>query len=30
VSWDAENEKVVGDAEADGRLHYEYGKPWTL
>jgi predicted dehydrogenase len=30
LRWDAENEQVVGDAEANGRLHYEYRKPWTL
>jgi len=30
LRWDAEKEECVGDAEANGRLHYEYRKPWTL
>lgn len=30
VRWDAENEKCVGDADANRLLHYEYRKPWTL
>jgi len=30
LRWDAEKEECVGDAEANGRLHYAYRKPWTL
>jgi predicted dehydrogenase len=30
LRWDAVKEEFVGDAEANGRLHYEYRKPWTL
>jgi hypothetical protein len=30
LRWDADKEECVGDAEANGRLHYEYRKPWTL
>ncbi|HUG52147.1 MAG TPA: Gfo/Idh/MocA family oxidoreductase [Vicinamibacteria bacterium] len=30
LRWDAEREDCVGDAEASGRLHYEYRRPWTL
>ena len=30
LRWDAEKEECAGDAEANGRLHYEYRKPWTL
>ncbi|MBN2327744.1 MAG: Gfo/Idh/MocA family oxidoreductase [Candidatus Omnitrophica bacterium] len=30
IEWDAENEKAVGNDEANELLHYEYRKPWTL
>jgi myo-inositol 2-dehydrogenase / D-chiro-inositol 1-dehydrogenase len=30
LRWDAAQERILGDPEADGRLHYEYRKPWTL
>ncbi|MGC9328062.1 MAG: Gfo/Idh/MocA family protein [Candidatus Hinthialibacter sp.] len=30
IEWDAKNEKVVGNDEANELLHYEYRKPWTL
>jgi predicted dehydrogenase len=30
LRWDAGKEELAGDAEASGRLHYEYRKPWTL
>jgi predicted dehydrogenase len=30
LRWDTEKEEFVGDAEANGRLHYEYRKPWRL
>jgi predicted dehydrogenase len=30
LRWDTAKEQFLGDAEANGRLHYEYRKPWTL
>ena len=30
ISWDGENEEVVGDAEAGELLAYHYRDPWTL
>jgi predicted dehydrogenase len=30
LRWNADKEEFVGDAEANGRLHYEYRKPWKL
>jgi hypothetical protein len=28
--WDAANEKVIGDEQADKLVGTEYRKPWTL
>ncbi|MDY0169190.1 MAG: Gfo/Idh/MocA family oxidoreductase [Thermoguttaceae bacterium] len=30
LEWDAENEKITNNAEANDMLHYEYRKPWKL
>ena len=30
LEWDAEAEQATGNAAANGLLHYEYRKPWTL
>jgi hypothetical protein len=30
LRWDAEKEEIIGDAEANAWLEYEYRKPWRL
>ena len=30
LRWDPESEVVIGDAEANAVLHWDYRKPWTL
>ena len=30
LEWDAENERITNDEEANALLHYDYRAPWTL
>lgn len=30
IHWDPEREVITNNPEANGLLHYEYRKPWTL